>query len=214
MVSYTQKPQNSTRMVGLGVVVLFHALVGLAMASGLGPKITNMITETEVAIIDTPPEVEDLPPPPPPPVDFELPPPPPQVVLPSIVFDTPPPATAITQVQQVERPAPPPPRPAAPAPAPVQRVMPALRRGAEQPEYPSASLRLEEEGPTTLELCVDENGRVGDAKVVSSSGFPRLDEAALKWVRRERFNAGTENGQRTAMCGFRLTYEWRVERGR
>lgn len=214
MVSYTQKPQNSTRMVGIGVVIGFHALVGLALASGLGPKVMNVITETEVAIIEQPEIEEDTPPPPPPPVDFELPPPPPQVVLPQIVFDTPPPATAITQVQQVERPAPPPPRPVAAPPKPVQRVFPKHRSGGDLPEYPAASLRLEEEGLTRLELCVDANGRVTDAKVSASSGFARLDDAALKWVRRERFTPGTEDGTKAQMCGVPLAYEWRVENAR
>lgn len=51
-----------------------------------------------------------------------------------------------------------------------------------------------------LELYILPNGRVGEARVQKSSGFPRLDEAAVKEAKRSwRFIPGTENGQPVAM---------------
>ena len=51
------------------------------------------------------------------------------------------------------------------------------------PEYPFVSRRLREQGTLRLKLTVDEKGLVTDAVVVNSSGFQRLDEAAVKWVK-------------------------------
>jgi protein TonB len=51
------------------------------------------------------------------------------------------------------------------------------------PEYPFVSRRLREQGTLRLKLTVDEKGLVTDAIVVNSSGFQRLDEAAVKWVK-------------------------------
>ncbi|MEZ5457862.1 MAG: TonB family protein [Steroidobacteraceae bacterium] len=48
-----------------------------------------------------------------------------------------------------------------------------------QARYPSASVRLGEEGNVLLELTIAIDGRVRAARVVQSSGHPRLDEAAI-----------------------------------
>jgi periplasmic protein TonB len=60
-----------------------------------------------------------------------------------------------------------------------------------KPDYPSISLRNHEEGTVTIELLVDTSGKITSAKVQKSSGFPSLDEAALKVVQRNwRFPPG------------------------
>ena len=51
------------------------------------------------------------------------------------------------------------------------------------PEYPFVSRRLREQGTLRLKLTIDEKGSVTEAVVVNSSGFQRLDEAAVKWVK-------------------------------
>jgi TonB family protein len=48
----------------------------------------------------------------------------------------------------------------------------------EKPEYPLASIRLEEEGTVTLKFLVGTDGTVTESQVERSSGFRRLDEAA------------------------------------
>jgi periplasmic protein TonB len=49
-----------------------------------------------------------------------------------------------------------------------------------QPLYPAQSRRLGEQGSVELLIYVLANGRVGEARIAVSSGFPRLDEAALQ----------------------------------
>lgn len=62
------------------------------------------------------------------------------------------------------------------------------------PVYPMASKRRREEGRVTVLVVIDTQGTIEKATVVSSSGFPRLDEAALDALRRVRFKPYTRNG--------------------
>jgi periplasmic protein TonB len=60
-----------------------------------------------------------------------------------------------------------------------------------EPVYPSAARRDGEEGTVRLRILVDERGRPTDVQVAQSSGFARLDQAAVDAVRRWRFEAAT-----------------------
>ncbi|MDH5553192.1 MAG: energy transducer TonB [Nitrosomonas sp.] len=51
------------------------------------------------------------------------------------------------------------------------------------PVYPSISRRMGEEGKLVLRVELDENGRVDTAIVIDSSGYTRLDEAAMAAVK-------------------------------
>lgn len=53
-----------------------------------------------------------------------------------------------------------------------------------QPAYPAASIRFGEEGTVTVEVRVGTDGRVREARLLQSSGHPRLDAAALEEARR------------------------------
>jgi periplasmic protein TonB len=55
------------------------------------------------------------------------------------------------------------------------------------PAYPAASRRMREEGTVYLEVNVTAEGRAGELGVRKSSGYVRLDEAALDTVRHWRF---------------------------
>lgn len=61
-----------------------------------------------------------------------------------------------------------------------------------EPTYPSASRRAGEEGTVRLKVLVDEKGRPRDVTIANSSGFARLDQAALEAVRKWRFIAATD----------------------
>ena len=63
------------------------------------------------------------------------------------------------------------------------------------PVYPRASLRRHEEGKVVLELLVRADGTVGEVRVKESSGYPRLDKAALKAVRRWRYIPARQGGE-------------------
>jgi protein TonB len=60
------------------------------------------------------------------------------------------------------------------------------------PVYPPASRRAGEEGTVRLKVLVDTNGRASNVAVTQSSGFTRLDEAAMEAVRKWRFVAATD----------------------
>lgn len=60
------------------------------------------------------------------------------------------------------------------------------------PIYPPASRRAGEEGTVRLKVLVDTSGRASNVAVTRSSGFPRLDQAAMEAVRKWRFVAATD----------------------
>lgn len=63
------------------------------------------------------------------------------------------------------------------------------------PSYPPLSRRLGEEGKLVLRVELDEDGYVSTARVVESSSYKRLDEAALAIVKTWRCNPSLRNGQ-------------------
>src|SRR5690606_14422913 len=51
------------------------------------------------------------------------------------------------------------------------------------PEYPALSRRLGEEGKLMLQVELDESGRISNTRIINSSGYSRLDNAALAAVK-------------------------------
>jgi protein TonB len=190
----------------MGVVLLMHVGIIYGLAYGLSRANVEVIPPPISADLLDEEVDKDEPPPPPPPPDFK-PPPPDYVPPPEIYVETP--AAATTAIQVVtDKKAPPPPPPAPKAERVV--VLPKSIKYT-QPDYPSASRRLGEEGSVVLELMVGEDGRVSDAQVVTTSGFPRLDEAALKEaLRRWKFAPGTDDGKPRAMR-HRVKVTFRLE---
>lgn len=66
------------------------------------------------------------------------------------------------------------------------------------PAYPYLSRRAREEGVVTLKVLVTEQGRADSIAVDESSGFERLDKAALATVRRWRFVPARQAGHAVA----------------
>ena len=93
------------------------------------------------------------------------------------------------------------------------RIAPKMRT-EEKPLYPVTERRAQNQGNTSLGLCIDARGRVTSANLVKSSGHPKLDEAALKWVKDARFSPGTVDGAPQSVCGHTVVYEWRLEDAR
>jgi protein TonB len=88
-------------------------------------------------------------------------------------------------------PAPPPPPPAAPRTVSVSEISFLVPPA---PEYPFAARRAREQGQVRVRVLVDTQGRPQQPELLRSSGFARLDEAALAAVRATRFKPYMENG--------------------
>ena len=63
------------------------------------------------------------------------------------------------------------------------------------PAYPRQSRQLGEHGELMLKLELDESGHVKKTQVINSSGYRRLDEAAIAAVKTWRCNPPLQNGQ-------------------
>jgi protein TonB len=113
--------------------------------------------------------------------------PPPVVVVPpeiALIYTPPVPATTISVPPPLPVPTTPPRvEPQPPTPPVVFTPARAIAASHTIPEYPFISRRLREQGTLRLKLTIDEKGSVTGAVVVNSSGFQRLDEAAVTWVK-------------------------------
>lgn len=199
------------RVVGFGFVILLHIGIIYVLSSGLSHTVIEVMKGPfDAKIIEEIKQKEEEPPPPPP--KFEQP-PPPYVPPPEISIDMPvetTQSTAITQVTtQIKQP---PPAPAAPKPQPTAPHSDPKHPNS-RPDYPPTSRRLGEEGTVVLSLYVKEDGKVGEGKIQESSGFAKLDEAALREaLRRWHFIPATLEGKAVAgwypiKVTFKLTGE-------
>ena len=208
--SYVQPEDSGRRVVGLVVVVLFHALLVYGLVNGLARKIVDVVRQPlETKIIEEAKPPPDKPPPPPPP--RLAPPPPPFIPLPDVQVQLPSSMrqNTISAVTNV--------RPSAPAPVVRQQAAPVRTTAAvvnakdcEKPEYPSASLRAEETGVVRLAFLIDVDGKVLESKVEKSTGYRRLDEAARTALGLCKFKPATADGK-PEKSWARMEYEWKIE---
>ncbi|HKC17495.1 MAG TPA: energy transducer TonB [Steroidobacteraceae bacterium] len=81
--------------------------------------------------------------------------------------------------------------------------------------YPPGSIRFGEQGASTLQVCVGADGAlVSEPTLATSSGFSRLDAAAVKWAREAlRFTPAQRDGKAVPACkGFRVTFRINPDR--
>lgn len=192
---------------GLMFVILLHGgLLYFLFKQQLIPPPQQLATLIVNFIPSSPPKEEPKPEPPPP-----APKPKPEKKPPArqLVAKAP----VVTESEPVAPPPPPEPAPEPepePVPEPVVEAPPAPQMPAgpvtlsselsvacphlNAPGYPPLSRRLGEEGKLVLRVELDEQGRVDVAQVVNSSGFNRLDEAALAAVKTWRCNPPLRDG--------------------
>lgn len=186
-------PRNGARAVAVTFIAAFHALaIGALLSLG---GVQAVIREAEPLLVRL------LPPPAPRIVEIPRSVPLPTLRPPEIRIPDPPVIENVVTLR-VEPPAPPePPRPvvsAAPQPVAVEAPpgpAPALDPPRADlaylnnppPAYPRASRRAGEQGRVMLRVRVTADGRAEEVEIEHSSGYPRLDEAALRAVRRWRF---------------------------
>lgn len=195
-------------------ILLLHALVIGGIMAQRQHMAKKRVAEAMLVVDLAPPA-----PPPPPKAAPEIAEIPPVVVPPPVItIENPPPS--ITAVV-MENPPPPAPRaaavadpapapvaaPAAPVSAPAPRIAESADLGsgliaARPPRYPRESRRLHEQGVVTLLVLVGEDGKVAEISVRKSSGFRRLDEAALAAVREWRWRPTVVDGHPVMVRGF------------
>lgn len=133
------------------------------------PRLPEQIVVEAPAVLPAEP-VAPLPPPPPPEPVVEA---PPTLAAPLPPPEVPKPAGPVTLAEELSVSCP-------------ERVPPA---------YPLLSRRLREQGRVLLRVELDEQGRVGAARIEKPSGVQRLDEAALAAVRAWRCNPARRDGK-------------------
>jgi len=198
MAAYATRQDSSflsTRAIVLIAIIVLHVLLAYGLATGLARRAMEIIAPPIQTTIVEDVQKHDLPPPPPPP-EFER--PPVDVPPPDINIDIPaePPPTAITQVENT-------PVKTAPPARPTNRTNPGPGKNFPNTAdyYPAASMRLGEEGSSTVHACVAPNGRLSEEPTIAkTSGSARLDEGALKLAKAGHYNPGTEDGKPITAC--------------
>jgi protein TonB len=156
-------------MPALAASTALVLLSGWALSAGLANGLVEKVNEViQVNVLKD--KIEKKEPPPPPP-ELKAP-PPPFVPPPDIVIqtDAPPPQTAITTQSQIKV------APRLSAPFTIGKPHTCMQ------DYPPISVRLGEQGTTTLGFTINAEGRVENAHIITSSGSERLDNAALSCV--------------------------------
>jgi periplasmic protein TonB len=69
-----------------------------------------------------------------------------------------------------------------------------------QDRYPRASIRHKESGRTVVKICIAETGAVDSVEVTRSSGYPRLDRAAVDIGWDYVFAPAMREGKSVAVC--------------
>lgn len=197
----------SSRALGLAVVIALHVLaVGLFLGHQVAPRVPRA-TEPLVVSIITPPRLAEAPPLPKPA------PAPAKIVaraVPTVSAPTPsfapmapiavgmvdaPRREPLLALPSLPEAAP----PAKPAPLPVTPPdFNAAYLDNPPPQYPAIAKRAGEQGKVVLRVLVAASGRADTVEVRTSSGSPRLDDAALETVRRWRFVPARQGDQAIA----------------
>ena len=202
---YAHRRGGTPYMTGLAFVTILHAILITALINALGDIDGPVLHRTRVTNVSVPDEPSRPLPPPPSPTAIR--PPPPQappvpeftIAPPQGPRDTISPPISTSQL----------PPPIIPLISEIPpRAIAATQTG---PIYPAISRRLAEQGSVRLRLTIGTDGSVIDATIISSSGFPRLDEAAARWVRRNWRYEPAMRGDMPIQATTEATLTFRLE---
>ena len=193
---YARQQRNPSRhLIGIGGVVLFHALLVWALVSGLARKVVEVVKgPIEVKVIEevkTPPPPAEIVPPPPklaappppfiPPPEINIAPAPTAPTITAVTREAPP-TTALPPIQPPPPPAAaaPPPKPAGPQSARV--VCPNYVQVMSSITYPREALLDGVEGEVLIEFTVTAGGEIKNVEIKSSTNriFNRVALAAVQ----------------------------------
>jgi protein TonB len=170
--------------VGL-LVIGIHLVLIYAVAGSLGiVKLPELAKPMEAVIIDSPPEQQHEP------VPIEK----PDLEMPQVA--TPPLEATVPEIEvPVDEPAPNAiTAETSPSPPVAETANMKVNRRVD-PVYPAGSRRAGEQGTGMFRVLVDQKGHPQGVEVLKSTGFPRLDKAAMEAIRKWMFSPAMQNGQ-------------------
>ena len=192
-------PTRRRRLAVALLLALHAAAVAGLLYAGRWREVAVDAKPLFVAVVETPARVAParaLPPPP----TAKIPPP----SLPTLPLVAPEAATAPPPIASVMPASPAPIAPVESPPAPASSMSRTIPPSAIQyivppaPVYPRISARMRESGRAVVRVFIDEDGVPRALQLAMSTGFARLDDAALAAVRNCRFSPWLENGAAVA----------------
>ena len=186
--SYSPSPHKTGLFqrgpVGIFVIVA-HVVLIYFVAASLGiVQMPNLAKPMEAVIIDTPPAEKSEP------VQVIK----PQMEQPQI--ETPPLEDTVPEIEvPTDVPAPAAITAETSSAPPVGETANMKVNRRVDPVYPPQSRRAGEEGTGVYRVLVDAKGHPLEVSVLNSSGFPRLDEAALAAIKKWAFSPAMQSGQ-------------------
>jgi periplasmic protein TonB len=168
------------------IALAFHAVV-LFCLKPPAPKPPKIFNETYVDVTLTKPPEPEPPkpivvpqPPQPKPEEKSQPPPPPkpEITIPDPKPEPPPPAPKPVVI--------PPPQPKPPTEEYVPVTQPIFAQQATH-VYPPEAARRHQQGTVVLMLYINGSGTLDKVEILKSSGFPLLDEAAIREMKLSKF---------------------------
>jgi periplasmic protein TonB len=211
MTAYAQHDYSffSRRSTAFLLIVGLHVVVIYGLATGLARSLVQVVPTRMVAAMLQDPPARDAPPP-------ELPPPhfmtrQPEIVERKLDFNGPPDTTGLQSMTTDAQIFAPPVAP--PARNPVTRVLGGPGKGFPNTEdyYPPGAIRMGKTGVATVQVCVDDRGRLTAAPTLAqTSGTASLDEGALRLAKAGsgHYRATTDDGQPVNSCyQIRVRYD-------
>jgi len=175
-------PKRLPALAASTVIVIGFAW---ALSTGLAQTLVEKLPD-EIKIDVLKEKIEKKEPPPPPP-ELKAP-PPPFVPPPDIVIQSEaPPTNTITTQSKI------PTQQLISSPASIGKPHVCMQ------DYPAISVRLGEQGTTTLGFTITADGHVENVHVVNSSGSDRLDHAAVNCAESWRYKAAVRDNQPVAV---------------
>jgi len=195
-------PHRSLLFAAISALHLLAIYVLARGVAGADVRTVQSIVQTRLLQREKPPVP---PPPPPPPVgltEYR----PVQVVAPQISIALPaelPPPIQVTTIATEFTPL--------PAPRAVVSVPTTWPRPISVPNgwerYPAESIRAKEMGEPTITICISATGKVDSVQVTKSSGFARLDQAAVGIGWEARFKPAMKQGEPVPACmSYRIRF--------
>jgi periplasmic protein TonB len=203
----SDSPLFSRRALALGLIACLHVGLIWALANGLLQRMIEPAPPDSMQTTLLPAEPRSPPPLPPDPTLRDT-----VIHVPQPVVDlVPPPPVDPGRIKTslIDPPVAPPPHGTAQA---VKRVLGGPGHGFPNTSdyYPPQAIRMNEQGGTSVSVCVDDAGRLSSAPTLAqSSGSALLDAAALKLARAGsgHYQPTTEDGRAVSSCySFRIRF--------